>query len=241
MISLVIDIGNTRAKAAVFNQNEMLVEKVVAPGILNEFITQFKPMHAVMSSVGGEADDILDALNAHHIPVLQVNYLTKFPFKIDYQTPHTLGMDRVAGVAAAQFLYPETNCLVVDAGTCITYDFISDEAVYHGGAIAPGLNMRLRAMHQFTAKLPLPELQAPVDFEGKSTEQSLLSGVVCGVVDEINGKIQRYEARYGPITTILCGGDAVLLAEQLKNNIFATPSLIMKGLNQILIFNVNKG
>lgn len=241
MITLAIDIGNTRTKATVFDNSNVLNECVTDTASLHAIIQQFKPEHAVLSAVGPGAEEIIGIIRDHGIPLLHVNYQTPFPFTVDYGTPHTLGMDRLAGVAAARYLYPGTHCLVIDAGTCITYDFITAEGVYTGGAIAPGLTMRLRAMHEFTHKLPQPNLHWPADFEGKSTEQSLLSGVVPAVADEINGRINRYTQRYGPIQTILCGGDAPLLSEQLKNNIFAAPSLIMKGLNQILLFNVNKG
>jgi type III pantothenate kinase len=241
MISLAVDIGNTRIKASVFDHSSVLDERVTDTASLPEIIAQFKPAYAVLSAVGSRAEEIIRVIGEHHIPLLHINHQTSFPFTIDYETPHTLGMDRLAGVAAAQHLYPQTHCLVIDAGTCITYDFITAEGVYKGGAIAPGLTMRLRAMHEFTHKLPQPELRWPADFEGKSTEQSLLSGVVPAVADEINARIDRYMQRYGPVQAILCGGDAPLLSEQLKNNIFAVPSLIMKGLNQILLFNVNKG
>jgi type III pantothenate kinase len=150
-------------------------------------------------------------------------------------------MDRVAGVAAAQHLFPNKNCLVIDAGTCITYDFLSKDSVYTGGAIAPGIQMRLKAMHEFTHKLPQPELTWPVDFEGKSTNQALLSGVCLGVADEIIGKIERYIQRYGNVQVLLCGGNSVMLAKHIKNNIFAVPSLVLEGLNQILLFHVKKG
>lgn len=241
MITLAIDIGNTRAKAAVFNQQELLHEQVLQPGDLKTIISKYKPQHAVLSSVGAFADEISAEIRHEKVPLLIVDYKTHFPFRIAYDTPETLGMDRVAGVAAAQFLYPGIHCLVIDAGTCITYDFITADAIYTGGAIAPGLSMRVRAMHEFTQKLPQPALAAPIDFEGKSTVQALLSGAVTGAVDEINGRIGRYMQRYGTVQVILCGGDASLLAEQLKNNIFAAPSLVMTGLNQILLFHVNKG
>lgn len=241
MITLAIDIGNTRAKAAVFNGNNLVHEQALENGDLERIIREYTPQHAVLSSVGKIAEEISAVLGSMQVPLLMVTYQTPFPFRIEYDTPETLGMDRVAGVAAAQFLFPSTHCLVIDAGTCITYDFIAADGVYKGGAISPGLSMRLKAMHEFTQKLPQPALGLPADFEGKSTVQSLLSGAVAGTVDEINGRIGRYMQRYGTLQVLLCGGDASLLAEQLKNNIFAAPSLVMTGLNQILSFHVNKG
>ena len=239
MINLAIDIGNTRTKVAFFEVNKLMHEQIIDnENQWHALIKNFKPQYAVMSAVGAGADAVTAILSALKVSLLQVNYQTPLPFTINYNTPQTLGMDRVAAIAAAQFLYPNINCLVIDAGTCITYDFISADSSYQGGAIAPGMHMRLQAMHEFTHKLPLPNLNWPEDFEGKSTEQSLLSGVCIGVADEINGRIARYTERYGQLQVIICGGNSHLLAKHIKNNIFAAPSLVLMGLNQILLFNV---
>jgi type III pantothenate kinase len=239
MINLAIDIGNTRIKAAFFEGNNLLHEQMVDhENQWHALIKNFKPRYAVMCAVGLGADAVCAILSALKVSLLQVNYQTPFPFTINYNTPQTLGMDRVAAIAAAQYLYPNQNCLVVDAGTCITYDFISHTNQYQGGAIAPGMHMRLQAMQEFTHRLPKPDLNWPEDFEGKSTEQSLLSGVCIGVADEINGKMARYTERYGPMKVIICGGNSHLLAKHIKNNIFVAPSLVLVGLNQILLFNV---
>lgn len=243
MRSIAIDIGNTRTKVGVFSNGQLTGERYLHEKEPNwgSLLMEIAPDHAVMSAVGAEADWMAQGLEKEGIPLLRVTHQTPLPFKVHYKTPQTLGMDRVAGVAAAQQLFTDRNCLVIDAGTCITYDFLTAKGAYEGGAIAPGLMMRLRAMHEFTAKLPKPNLDWPSDFEGKSTTESLLSGVCVGVVDEINGKIERYTQRYGPLQVILCGGDATMLAKHIKNNIFAAPSLVLMGLNQILLFNVNKG
>jgi type III pantothenate kinase len=239
MINLAIDIGNTRTKVAFFEVNKLMHEQIIDnENQWHALIKNFKPQYAVMSAVGAGADAVTAILSVLKVSLLQVNYQTPLPFTINYNTPQTLGMDRVAAIAAAQFLYPNINCLVIDAGTCITYDFISADSSYQGGAIAPGMHMRLQAMHEFTHKLPLPNLNWPEDFEGKSTEQSLLSGVCIGVADEINGRIARYTERYGQLQVIICGGNSHLLAKHIKNNIFAAPSLVLMGLNQILLFNV---
>ena len=242
MITAAIDIGNTRTKAAVFKNSTMLSEFVIhQPDDLHTFIQTQQPEYVVMCAVGAGADEVADQIENHKVQLLRVTSKTEFPFVINYETPHTLGMDRVAGVAAAQYYYPGKNCLVIDLGTCITYDFLSSENIYSGGAIAPGMQMRLKAMHEFTQKLPQPELAWPLDFEGKSTNQALLSGVCVGVADEINGKIERYTQRYGDVQVLLCGGNSAMLAKHIKNNIFAVPSLVLEGLNQILLFHVKKG
>ncbi len=242
MITAAIDIGNTRTKAAIFSNSNLLSEVVIHhPDDLHIFLQTQQPEYAVMCAVGKGADDVANQIENHKIPLLRVNYQTKFPFTIDYDTPQTLGMDRVAGVAAAQYLFHNKNCLVIDAGTCITYDFLSKDNIYSGGAIAPGMQMRLKAMHEFTHKLPQPDLSWPDDFEGKSTYNALLSGVCFGVADEINGKVERYTQRYGDLQVLLCGGNSTMLAKHIKNNIFAVPSLVLEGLNQILLFHVKKG
>ena len=239
MINLAIDIGNTRTKVAFFDASKLMHEQIIDnENQWRALIKNFKPQYAVMSAVGEGADAVSAILNTLNVVLIQVNYQTPFPFAIQYNTPQTLGMDRVAAIAASQFLYPNKNCLVIDAGTCITYDFISASNQYLGGAIAPGMHMRLQAMHEFTHKLPLPNLNWPEDFEGKSTEQSLLSGVCISVADEINGRIARYTERYGKLQVIICGGNSHLLAKHIKNNIFVAPSLVLMGLNQILLFNV---
>lgn len=241
MITFTVDIGNTRTKVAFFDGVKLLHEQVIDDvAQWASLIRNFKPEYAAMCAVGEGADEVASIIQQLHVPLLRVTYQTQFPFTINYQTPHTLGMDRVAGVAAARSLYPDKNCLVIDTGTCVTYDFISAIGVYHGGAIAPGLEMRLKAMHQFTHKLPKPELKFPDDFEGKSTETSLLSGVCYGLVDEIMGRILRYSTQYGTVQVLLCGGNSQMLAKHIKNNIFAAPSLVLLGLNQILVFNVKK-
>lgn len=242
MITAAIDIGNTRTKAAIFDNNTLLSEFIIhQPDDLHTFLQTQQLDYLVMCAVGAGADEVARQIENHKIPLLRVTHQTQFPFTINYETPHTLGMDRVAGVAAAQHFYPDKNCLVIDAGTCITYDFLSKENIYSGGAIAPGMQMRLKAMHEFTHKLPQPDLVWPNDFEGKSTNNALLSGVCFGVADEINGKIERYTQRYGSVQVLLCGGNAAMLAKHIKNNIFAAPSLVLEGLNQILLFHVKKG
>lgn len=242
LTTLAIDIGNTRIKLGLFNNNQFLAEYIINNhSELTLFLTQHKIGQAVMCSVGIGADEVFNLLHSHQISVLRVTHQTKFPFSIAYQTPQTLGMDRVAAIAGAKHFFGTKNCLVIDAGTCVTYDFITAAGIYQGGAISPGLEMRLKAMHQFTQKLPKPDLAWPDNMEGLTTNQSLLSGACVGLVDEINGRIERYEAKYGEVVTLICGGDAQLLAKHTKNNIFAQPSLVLYGLNQIVQFNANKG
>jgi type III pantothenate kinase len=156
-----------------------------------------------------------------------------------YATPKTLGMDRLAAVCGAHQLFPSDNCLIIDAGTCITYDFKDKEANYHGGSISPGLAMRFKAVHTFTAKLPLVTPKPGVKLIGQSTETSIQSGVVNGLLAEIEGIIRQYLEKFPELQVILCGGDAGFFENQLKASIFASPELVLMGLNTILNYNVS--
>jgi type III pantothenate kinase len=160
------------------------------------------------------------------------------PVKNNYSTPHTLGMDRLAGVVGAFQLYPGTNCLVVDAGTTITCDFLDEEGHYQGGSITPGIDMRFKSLSEYTDKLPLVESDwdSP-PFIGNNTEGSIRSGVLNGVVSEIEGIIRRYDHKFSNLKVIICGGDAQYFESRLKDSIFA-PHLVLIGLNSILMYHV---
>uniref|UniRef100_UPI0030D97038 type III pantothenate kinase n=1 Tax=uncultured Salegentibacter sp. TaxID=259320 RepID=UPI0030D97038 len=145
--------------------------------------------------------------------------------------------DRLALVAAGALKYQNKNLLVIDAGTCITFDFKNDKNEYLGGAISPGLQMRLKALHNFTAKLPLVKLEENITLIGDSTKNSILSGVLNGVAAELDGIIDRYKADYKYLTIILTGGDSQILSKRVKNGIFANPNFLLEGLNYILEFN----
>ncbi|MDZ7847381.1 MAG: type III pantothenate kinase [Owenweeksia sp.] len=156
------------------------------------------------------------------------------PFKLKYKTPETLGLDRIALAAAAAHDYPGKNCLVIDAGTCLTYDFIDRERNYHGGAIAPGLKMRYQALHHFTARLPLVAHRAEVELIGDSTETSIQAGVAGGIFYEVKATIEAYQMRYPGLITVLTGGDYAAFEGLSKNGIFAAPEFLLHGLNNIL-------
>ena len=162
------------------------------------------------------------------------------PFNNLYKTPNTLGVDRIALVAAAVKQFPNTNVLIIDAGTCITFDFVDVNASYLGGAISPGIKMRYKALNKFTANLPLIDALELHDFIGKNTEESIISGVLNGVKNEINGIIEDYYLKYLDLTVVLTGGDTNFLSKQLKSSIFANQNFLLQGLNEILKFNQHK-
>ncbi len=241
-MNLIIDIGNTSAKIAVYeNTQQRFFTRVLHQKIsetLHFVIRKFNPRQAIVSNVSAVK---VDWDEFHSLPVITLSHTTPLPVKIHYQTPETLGLDRMALVCGAAFHQPEKNCLIIDAGTCITYDFLSARNEYSGGAIAPGLTMRLKAMHQFTGNLPLlsfPQNQPEIPFVGKSTRECMLSGAFWGMLMEINGNIHRYEEQFGDVYVFLTGGDANMFEKHLKNRIFATPFLLLDGLNYILEYNL---
>jgi type III pantothenate kinase len=169
--------------------------------------------------------------------VLVLNSTTPIPVSNCYKTPNTLGNDRIALVVGATVHYSGHNVLVIDAGTCITYDFINAEQEYLGGSISPGIRMRYSALHQYTSQLPMLKTEEKAALIGGDTEESIHSGVINGVLAEIDGVIQRYIEQYPDVKVVVTGGNVKLFDKGLKNTIFASPNLLMEGLNKILDYN----
>jgi type III pantothenate kinase len=240
-MNLILDVGNTSSKIAVFNRDELLINlRCHNQSLMNEYKAlkrQFKNLQKGIVSKVGTLDDGLLEYVEKDIPILSLSSDSRLPFNNKYKTPNTLGVDRLALAAAATYLFPGENALVIDAGTCITYDFVDKDRNYLGGAIAPGLKIRYTSLNEFTAKLPLLQPSIPHDFIGDSTEESIHSGVVFGACQEIDGFINAYKLRYKDLTVILTGGDAKFLSDQLKNSIFANSNFLLTGLNYLLNFN----
>jgi type III pantothenate kinase len=240
-MNLVIDVGNTLLKLAIFQNNELKFKKTcLKKDFLELLIEVFEAFPStskcIISSVGQLTEHQLLKLK-QRVSVLELSHELSLPFDNRYSTPKTLGVDRIALVSAAARLYPKKNVLIIDAGSCITYDFISEDNTYLGGAISPGVEMRYKAMHTFTAKLPLLEASAPKMLEGNSTATSMHSGVIFGVLNEMEGFILAYLEKYNDLTVILTGGDAHFLRDSLKNDIFANSNFLLEGLNYILELN----
>ncbi|MGB0176022.1 MAG: type III pantothenate kinase, partial [Owenweeksia sp.] len=191
---------------------------------------------AIISNVGEE----VEWPQAWKFPFLSLDPNSPMPFENAYKTPKTLGKDRLALAAAAIFSYPSKDCLVIDAGTCVTYDFMDSSGIYHGGGISPGLRMRLQALPHFTSRLPLVEYKEGFDLTGDSTETSILSGTVGGLKREVRGTIEAYQSRYPSMVTVITGGDMNLFDDLLKNSIFAPPDFLITGLNHILDYNAER-
>src|SRR5690606_21837089 len=242
-MNLIIDVGNTFVKLAVF-QDAILKDKSVTS--LDKFEASFKKtlksfpelQKCIISSVGKLEKEHKDLVTSS-IETLVLSADTKLPFKNLYKTPKTLGVDRIALVCASVQQFSEKNCLIIDAGTCITYDFINRKNEYLGGAISPGIRLRYITLHNLTANLPLLETELPENITGNSTSSAIHSGVVNGILKEIDGVIVDYQNKYSDLTVILTGGDANFLSKQLKSSIFANSNFLLEGLNFILEHNTH--
>jgi type III pantothenate kinase len=239
MKNIVVDIGNTRYKTAFFEENKLIESfETLSETDLIAFIHQKKPSAILVSSVRNNIDALLTSVSptpivlSHTLPLPIINH---------YQTPDTLGMDRLAAAIGAKTFFPHQPCLVIDLGTCITYDFVTAENEFKGGMIAPGVKMRLKAMHHFTQKLPLVEWQPEkeVKITGTTTQEAILSGAVNGVKGEIYSIREYYQTLHPDLQTILCGGDSLYFESIKKGNTFAVPKLVLYGLNRILEYHVS--
>ncbi len=240
MATLAVDIGNTQFKAGIF-LNDILVEVHTCINTEIEQIKQFLQHKnidkIILSSVLKSNDEIVNILS-NCAPIFILNHQSNLPFTNNYASPKTLGIDRIAGIAGALHFYPSKNILLIDAGTCITYDFVSDKKIYSGGSISPGINMRLKALHEYTGKLPLVPYFDMIESIGNDTKTSIMTGVHYGLAHEINGFINQYKQANDTLQIIITGGDAPKFAKHLKNIVFAQPNLLLYGLNNILKINV---
>ena len=240
-MNLVIDVGNSFVKLAVFEDNTLKSKTVIKPSRfisnLNRVKKRFPEIkRAIIASSGRLKKEQLSRLLNSYV-VLELTSQTNVPFNNQYGTPKTLGTDRIALASSAVLNFTNRNALIIDAGTCITYDFIDKNSIYYGGAISPGIRMRYQALHDQTAKLPLVDTKMPDTIVGDTTASSIHSGVIYGVLKEIDGVIEEYTRKHPDLTVILTGGDAKLLSNKLKNSIFANSDFLLEGLNFILDYN----
>jgi len=216
----------------------------ISASILAEFIYEFNKLaidesitHGILSSVITDNQEIIDYLNSV-TKLLILSDRTPLPIVLDYDTPETLGRDRIALAAGAAEIDPVSNILIIDAGTCITYDILSDGHKYLGGGISPGIEMRFKSLHTFTSKLPLVSRDKNFTLVGNSTKSSIRSGVQNGIIAEIEGIILKYKEEFPQLKVFFTGGDANYFVKKLKSNIFAIPNLVLLGLKDILKYNV---
>lgn len=241
-MNLVVDIGNNFFKLGIFENSNLVfsffdkndkidveIEKIIR--------SYSKITSALISNVSSvKINDILNKLN---IKIYELDSTFIFPFKLNYKTPESLGNDRLALAAAATILFPNSNNLVIDAGTCITIDFIDNNNHFMGGSISPGVKMRYDSLNHYTANLPLLKNENSFNYPGDSTNASIHAGIIGGVSNEINGFIKQINSRNDKVNVILTGGDAKILSKTLKITIFANQNFILEGLNSILNLNKN--
>jgi type III pantothenate kinase len=239
-MNLVVDVGNTATKCAIF-ENDVLIKKW---SFINDadpqelLMANPKDFDAVMVGNSGFINSVLSGLLEKFDNVKTLSHTLKLPFDTVYLTPHTLGLDRIAAMAGGLTKFHDCDLFIVDAGTCITFDVISSTKIHKGGRISPGVKMRLMAMNTFTAGLPLVDKEQFTDIPwGNDTTLSLLSGAVQGSIDEFTSASSRFFSQFPSGKVIITGGDAQIFENNLKNNIFADPDLVVKGLNAILCLN----
>lgn len=240
MVSLCLDFGNTRQKAAVFNDG-VLIESIFLGEDLGASVAQIikdhKPGQSILSSVIHHSKDIEELLSGTTRFHLLAAATSQLNFTTPVGKPETIGADRLALCAAAVLQYPRQNNLIIGLGTCITYNFLNVKNEFLGGGISPGMYMRMKALNSYTANLPIVEPHWDVPLTGYDTKTNIQSGVVLGMAMEIDGFVDAYRQKYRSFNVLLTGGDAVHLGSHLKNKIFADPDLLFKGLYAICNIN----
>jgi len=240
-MNLIVDIGNTATKLAVFNSNDIVHTEVVtgmaSPEHVQAVLDQYPDISKGIIASVVRADHALRTFVQNRLFLLTLSHQTATPVANKYESPTTLGLDRLAAVAGAQATFPQKDALVIDMGTCITYDLLLASGEYFGGSISPGLNIRFKSVNTFTSKLPLVERENEFTLIGTTTETAIRSGVQNGIVAEVDGVIEEYKRLYPGLRVLLTGGDGSFFEKELKSSIFADPNLVLRGLNAILEFN----
>ncbi len=237
-MNAVVDYGNSRIKVGLFENNELRKKETFSQEKdFISFINENSIVNLLVSSVTKAEQDLPKEIHVEGNRYFLTHTLP-LPVTIKYKTPETLGVDRIAAACGAVAVMPNSDLLVIDAGTCINIECIDSKQTYHGGSIAPGIKMRFDAMHKFTSRLPLVTAKADPILIGASTEECMQSGVVNGILAEVNGIINSYKRIYPNMGVILCGGDSSFFENNLKHPIFVAPDLVLIGLNRILLHNV---
>ena len=240
-MNLVLDFGNTKIKAAVFSDSNEVIELFTWDNYSNNYINEIKSKYLIdnvlLCSVVEVSEEIEVYLKNNFSYYLRLTSQTPLPIKNNYSTPKTLGLDRLAAAVGANMLKPNTPLFIIDMGTAITYDFVNDKNEFVGGNIAPGVNMRLRAMNNFTNKLPLLEARKEEKLLGNDTASAMMAGVLRGIEFEIEGYISEIMKKNPNLSVFLTGGDVFFFEKRLKSSIFVVSNLLLMGLNEILRYN----
>lgn len=239
IMNLVFDIGNTSSKLAIYNKGVKIFStraRTTSCEDLQKIISPYKITRGIISSVKELPEFVYDLISVDIPEIHVLTNKTKLPVRNEYASPGTLGPDRVAAVVGAYYLYPGRNVLVIDAGSAVTFDYLSGKN-YRGGNISPGINMRFRALHKFTGKLPLGSITENFESPGKNTMEALTAGVINGLIHEINEYIRDFEEKNIDAKVLLTGGDGHYLRNRLSRKVNYQPDLVLDGLNYILEFN----
>lgn len=241
-MNLVLDFGNTRIKLGLFNKDSLIQSKFY--NSVNELLIDLnlfpKLIHCFICSVSSQHELVLEQLKKITNTIL-FDIDSNLPIQNFYKSINTLGYDRIAASVGSFCLYPNQNVLTIDAGTCIKYNFVNSHNQFLGGAISPGIAMRLKSMQENTAALPLVDIDLNYNqLVGENTNQSLLTGALIGSACEIEQMINLYNLNYENLQVVLTGGDADYLSKQLKNRFFNSPTIVIQGLNNILNYNIEK-
>ena len=242
-MNLVVDFGNTLVKLAVFDKGELVAQRCMErlhPSVLEELLSEWPVRRAVVASTRGEVDDVAAMLRRRVDYLLEFTSQTSVPIGNAYLTPETLGRDRLAAAVGATVLYPGENVLIVDFGTAVTIDLVTADNTFQGGCISPGVTMRFRALHDYTAKLPLCAATGGEGLSGLTTEEAIELGVMNGIAFEIEGYVTRMREKIDGLRVIFTGGDAKFFVKRIKNTIFANCNLVFCGLNRILEHNASE-
>jgi type III pantothenate kinase len=243
-MNLIIDIGNSQAKVAIFN-NRRILKNIILDEFNQDVLYELKAQYpdliqAILCSVADRDEQLVEIIKKEFDLFIELNYLTPVPIENLYESRETLGQDRLAAAVGANYLFPDSDLLVIDAGTAITYDVIDSQNRYLGGNISPGLETRFRALHEFTNKLPLVEISDQWPLIGRTTEEAIRAGVQAGVLYEMDTMIDRIRDQWIDIKVVLTGGDSFFFDQKLKNTIFVMFELTLLGLNRILEYNAEK-
>lgn len=239
-MNLAIDIGNSSCKAGVYFRGEKEYVKYASSrdiSILEEITSRYDVHRAILSSVRRDSPGLIELLQEKGIPTLLLDHKTPLPFKVRYESPETLGTDRLAAVAGAHNMFGNNDVLVIDAGTAVTYDLLESDNVYVGGNISPGLELRFRALNEFTGRLPLVSRGDSFGNLGVNTIDAIRSGVQTGLVFEINEYIRKLKKKYKALKVIITGGEGEFLADKVEKGFILRPDLVIDGLNYILDYN----
>lgn len=242
-MNLIVDIGNTLVKLAVFDGGRIVAQRCVErlhPSMLGELLEGRRAAKAVVASTRGEADDVIETVRPYADYLLEFTSQTPVPVANAYHTPETLGRDRLAAAVGATVLYPGRNVLIVDFGTAVTIDLVTADNTFRGGCISPGMKTRFRALHDYTACLPLCGPTESGKLQGLTTEEAIRLGVMNSLTFEIEGYMARMEKKIDDLCVIFTGGDAKYFAKRIKNTIFANCNLVFCGLDRILEYNASE-